>query len=141
MNKFFMSQKIQLFLLILLLVEFPLFAGNSPAPNLQQELNTKDHLDPNSAKKDVVIIKNADGTSLETLHDGTKILHNNDGSSVQTNPDGTNITKNIDGSMVIRSPNGAVVVKNIDGSSVKTNPDGTKKINNSDGSSVQINHQ
>jgi hypothetical protein len=82
------------------------------------------------------IITNADGGSVETRSDGTEIVKNADGSSSQTNPDGTKIITNADGSSVEDRRDGTEITKNADGSSVQTNPDGTEITKNADGTEV-----
>ena len=56
------------------------------------------------------IVKNADGSSVETRSDGTKIITNADGSSVEARPDGTKIIKNTDGSVIQVNPDGSKVL-------------------------------
>jgi hypothetical protein len=82
------------------------------------------------------IITNKDGSSVQTRADGTKIITNKDGSSVETHRDGTKITINADKSSVTDLPNGTEIIKNTDGSSEQDNPDGSKIITNADGTKV-----
>ncbi len=82
------------------------------------------------------IITNADGSSVETRADGTKIITNTDKSSVETKSDGTKIIINADRSSVEDKPDGTEIIKNTDGSSVQTNPDGSKIITNADGTQI-----
>lgn len=87
----------------------------------------------------VTVIKNADGSSVQTSADGAKIVRNADGSSVETRSDGTEIVINKDGSSVQTNPDKTQIIKNADGSSVETRPDGTEIVTNADGSSEQTN--
>jgi hypothetical protein len=83
------------------------------------------------------IIKNANGSSQETKPNGTQIITNADGGSVETRSDGTEIIKNANGSSQETKPNGTKIITNADGSSVETRPDGTEIIKNADGSSQE----
>jgi hypothetical protein len=83
------------------------------------------------------ITTNADGSSIETRRDGTVIVKNAGGSSEETRPDGTKIATNGDGSSIETHRDGTVIVKNAGGSSEETRPDGTKIATNADGSSIE----
>jgi hypothetical protein len=85
------------------------------------------------------IIKNDDGSSVETKSDGTETITNKDGSSVEKKPNGTVIVKNADGSSEEKRKDGTDIVINPDKSSVADLPDGTEIIKNADGSSEQDN--
>jgi hypothetical protein len=71
------------------------------------------------------IVRNPDGSSVETKADGTQIVRNANGSSRETQPNGTKIVKNPDGSSVETRADGTEIVTDKDGSSVETRPDGT----------------
>src|ERR1700685_3914729 len=61
------------------------------------------------------IIKNANGSSVTTKSDGTKIIINADGSSVTDLPGGTEIVKNADGSSGQDNPDGSKIIIDANG--------------------------
>jgi len=85
------------------------------------------------------IIKNADGSSIETRADGTEIVTNAYHPSIETKADGTKITKNADGSSIETRADRTEIVTNADHSSIETRADGTEIVTNEDGSSIQTN--
>jgi hypothetical protein len=84
------------------------------------------------------IVRNADGSSVETRDDGTKIIKNADGSSIETRTDASKLITNSDGSSIETRADGTKIVKNFDGSSIRTNPDGTQLVTNADGTTELI---
>lgn len=68
----------------------------------------------------------------------SEIVKDKDGTTVQTRPDGTKIITSKDGTTIQVDPNGTKFIKKPNGTSVQINPDGSKSIKNPDGSTVDV---
>lgn len=84
-------------------------------------LGSSSYLQANTAELPTsTLIKDKDGTTIQTRPDGTKIITSPDGTTIQVDPNGTKF---------IKRPNGT---------SIQVNPDGSKSIKNPDGTTVEV---
>jgi T-complex protein 10 C-terminus len=68
--------------------------------------------------------KAEEGTSVQIMPDGTKMIQHSDGTFIQINPDGSKMIKQPDGTSVLVKPDGSKTIKKPDGTTIEVKPGG-----------------
>lgn len=115
----------------------PTAAPASSTSGVATKITNADGSSVETLKDGTKIIRMAKGGSLETRPDGTEIVINPDGSSLTTKPDGTTITKTTKGTIVEKRKDGTTITTNAEGTSLTEKPDGSKILIKADGSGFE----
>lgn len=92
---------------------------NPTDTSLNQEENV---LVDTQIKPDGMMLRDAEGSTIQMLPNGTKVIQKTDGTLIQIKPDGSKLIQSADGSSIQIQSDGTKIIKKADGTTIEVKP-------------------